>query len=77
MRRDLVLRSGGSDLAAGNAKYKEPDGRRLTCCWALMLLMVTIGHHLALMLLLAGLMLAEKFLSRGVLFAGSQRTVGS
>lgn len=41
----------------------------LACCWALMLLMVALGHHLAWMLLLAGLMLAERFLTRGVLLA--------
>ncbi|HET7479264.1 MAG TPA: DUF2182 domain-containing protein, partial [Rubrobacteraceae bacterium] len=46
----------------------------LACCWAPMLLMVAVGHHLVWMLLLAGVMLAEKCFTRGVLLA---RLVGA
>lgn len=28
IRPDLILRAGGSDLAVGDAKYKEPDDQR-------------------------------------------------
>lgn len=41
----------------------------LSCCWGLMLLMIALGHGLLWMLLLGGVMLCEKYLSRGIALA--------
>ena len=66
---DHMARNPGHTWSATLSQGLRYGKCELACCWALMLLMVALGHHLAWMLSLAGLMLAEKFLARGVLLA--------
>ena len=66
---DYMARNPGETWPATLSQGLRYGKCELACCWALMLLMVALGHHLAWMLLLAGLMLVEKFLTRGVLLA--------
>lgn len=57
---------GWSEALIRGSRYGKCE---LSCCWALMLLMIAVGHGVAWMLAFTGVMLAERLLPRGEFLA--------